>query len=66
MTDPSAVRASNPNAQVQIEWQSSGDLVVFAANRTAGAAGWYHGIRLVGAGSVGEENSNMLAVGLLE
>ena len=50
--------------EVEGEWSAAGELVVFAANATAGGAHWYHGVREVKGGS--EPLCHMLAIGLLE
>ena len=55
-----------------VDWASSGDLVVFAANSKeagtpqSGPRNWLHGFREVRAGSTGASECHLCVVGLLE
>ena len=70
LTDPSPTARGKSSKDKKIPWTEQGELIVFAANATAGHEGgrpWYHGIREVRkAKGSGEGPCAMLAIGLLE
>ena len=64
-----AMRQVDQVATRQVEWRSSGDLVLFAANCKEAASApknWLHGFREVRPARAGAERCQMCVIGLLE